>query len=217
MKDSEKRDEWSRWKTAKFGGGREIYHDGLRVERVLELEGEALEEAVRMLSLGVELGDEHAARALAAMASDGSLPLLRQKLEQTPNRDERMALALAVHALCPDQALIEHVLEVLYSRGHWSPRIDAAMALRKFSGERAFEGALRAVAEDEEYLVRYHATESARFLGGLTSWQMDPKSKLFELICEGDGSEDDARSRRRHGEAAELLRERWKARGAAGD
>ncbi|MCA9650778.1 MAG: hypothetical protein KC501_12765 [Myxococcales bacterium] len=71
---------WHRWKEAALGRGHELWHEGLDVSRVTRLRGAARQEALDMLGLGVDLGDSHAAQALAAMGVPEAVPRLERAL-----------------------------------------------------------------------------------------------------------------------------------------
>lgn len=158
---------WRAWKQATFGSEYEIWHDGLDLGAVTGLRGERRGEALTMLRLGLSLGDDRAAQALAAMGDESQLDGMRALLGASTG-SQRVRLALALHRLQPDPALAAHLIAVLTSAAHWGERIDAAIGLRGFSGAHD-EAALLAAVADPEYLVRNHACESL-----LARWRVKP-------------------------------------------
>lgn len=172
---------WSAWKEATFGSGYMIWHEGLDVGAVTRLRGEARTRALEMLWLGLSLGDDRAAQALAAMGDASKLDAMHRLLARSADA-ERVRVALAIHTLRPDPTLAAHLIAVLQGRGHWGPRIDAAIGLRSFAGADD-EAALLAAVGDPEYLVRYHACETL-----LRRWKVAPADvsrhpRIFACIC----------------------------------
>ncbi|MCA9708548.1 MAG: hypothetical protein KDK70_22050, partial [Myxococcales bacterium] len=161
------RERWHRWKESVFGSGYMIWHEGLDTRRVTRLRGRARQDAQAMLALGLQQGDPHAGQALAALGSPDAIPQIEAAMEAVGPGIERMQLALALHRLVPSDAHLEPVLAMLSAEASWSHRMDAAIALRLFPGERATEAALRAMSADPHYHVRYHAADSAHALLGL--------------------------------------------------
>lgn len=158
------RDEYGAWKLATFGSDYMIWHDGLNTGAVTELVGDARARAVQMLRLGVDIGDSHAAEALAAMGESSSVEALRALLARSRGED-RVRVALAIHRLGSEPSLAAHLVDVLRGPLHWGERMAAAIGLRHFDGRNDELALLDAVEHDAEYLVRYHAAESllARF------------------------------------------------------
>lgn len=194
---------WQAWKDATFGSGYMIWHDGLDVDAVTRLRGEARERAVDMLRLGLTQGDAHAAQALAAMGEPATRAEILAQLARSSG-GSRVRLALAAHALRPDPALAAHLVEVLRSELHWGERIDAAIGLRRFTGD-ADETALLAAVGDADYLVRYHACESL-----LARWRVAPADisghpEIFARICDPDEGAASTNDAARHAEARALL------------
>jgi len=150
---------WLAWKEATFGTDYMIWHDGLQTGGIARLRGDARAEMLRMLLLGLQLGDAVAAEALGAMGAEEALEGLRALLPDTRGRG-RVKVALAIHDIAPDPDLASPIIEVLDTHPLWGDRIAAAIALRRFPADRADDALLHAVAHDADYLVRYHAAES---------------------------------------------------------
>lgn len=187
---------WSRWKEETFGSGYHIWHEGLDVDAVTGLQGQARERALAMLRLGRSLGDDHASEALAAMGDAPTIAAMRARLDvgdpPLPPAT-RVRFVRVLHAVAPDPRLADHLVAILdatWSKGQpWSPRVDAAVALRAFAGEADEAALLRAVA-DPSYLVRCHACESLLHRWRARRRQVSDYPALFALIRGPD--DDDA-------------------------
>lgn len=186
---------WSRWKEETFGTGYHIWHEGLDVRAVTRLKGQARERALAMLRLGRSLGDDHASEALAAMGDAPTIAAMRARLDADDpplSPTTRVRFAVILHSIEPDPSLAEHLVAVLgapWSKGQpWSPRIDAAIGLRGFSGA-ADEAALFAAVGDPNYHVRCHACESLLHRRGASRRQVSDHPRLFALIRGPDGDD----------------------------
>lgn len=180
-------DRWRAWKEQTFGNDYMIWHDGLYTAQVTSLSGDAREEALSMLRLGLSLGDSHAAEALAAMGDASTVAAMRAELGNAEGA-EKVRLALALHELEPDPALAASLVEVLRGPLHWAHRIDAAMGLRRFSGADDEAALLVAVEKDPDYLVRYHACDSLLIRWGARPAEVTGHPEIFEAMC---GPRDD--------------------------
>jgi hypothetical protein len=162
---------WLAWKTATFGDGYHIRHEGLGVELVTELKGSARSEALHMLRQGLALADVDAVRALAAMNEPADAAAVRAHLERCHGA-ELVWLCATLHEHHPEPALAARIIAVLQAIDPadltGSGRLEAALVLRAFPGP-ATEAALLAALADPAYLVRYHASESL-----LALWRIKP-------------------------------------------
>jgi HEAT repeat protein len=156
------------WKQRTFGTEYEIWHDGLYTAAVTSLTGSAREEALRMLRIGLSVGDSHAAEALAAMQDTSAISHMQHQLS-TLRGAEAVRTALALRELTGDESLAAHLITVLETSGSWSERIDAAMGLRHFTAADSEAALLATIERDPEYLVRYHACDSL-----LVRWRIEP-------------------------------------------
>ena len=189
----DRRTAWLAWKTATFGDGYMIWHDGLDVDAVTRLRGPARTEAISLLRDGLAQDDEHAAQALSALRDHASAPAMRALLARS-HGGTRVRVALALHFLRREAALALHLVEVLRTPGdapswHGSGRIDAAMGLRHFRG-RADEAALFTAVGDLAYLVRFHACTSLLHRWGVARPEVTRYPKLFALVRVPDGPPD---------------------------
>ncbi len=178
--------DWKAWKQATFGSEHEIWHDGLSVDVVTGRAGAARAEALRMLRLGLALGDDHAALALAAMGDTASVAPITALLARSAGAG-RVRVALALYALTSDPALASVLAEVLRGGGSEFERLDAAIGLRRFPRDRVEADLLRAVAEDPDYLPRYHAAESLLAVWGVEPGGIAEHPAVFrELAAKGE-------------------------------
>lgn len=180
--DEAARERWRGWKEATFGSEYMIWHDGLDVGAVTRLTGAARAEALGLLALGIELGDAHAAEALAALGDAASVPALRALLP-TLYGASRVKVAVALHRLAPDESLAVELIGVMHSPIFWGDRLEAARDLRLFTCPEAEAALLSTVAHDPEYLVRYHASDSLLVRYGVTPADIAQHKALFADIC----------------------------------
>lgn len=191
MSDEHGRASWLAWKTATFGDGYQIWHEGLDTDAVTRLRGPARSEALVMLRRGLALDDEHAAQALSALADHASAPAIRELLARSHGAT-RVRLALALHFLGSEPALAEHLIDVLHDTGHG--RLEAAIGLRHFRGDDD-EAALFLAVGDPDYLVRYHACNSLLHRWGVQRPDVTRYPRIFALIrTPGEGPPDAAQA-----------------------
>src|SRR5690606_4940073 len=151
--------------------------------------------------------------ALAAMGDLSTLAAMRARLDQgDPPLDPalRVRTALILHQRAPDPQLADHLVAVLgapWSRRQVdSPRVDAAIGLRRFDGD-GDEAALLVAVGDPCYLVRYHACESLLMRWGARRLQITDYPDIFALIRGGDHLEITDTLAAHHDEARRRLRE----------
>jgi len=205
---------WREWKEATFGSDFMIWHDGLGTDGVTRLRGDARDEAIGMLLLGLRLGDSVAAQALEAMGVRDAVAEMRVQLDRATGVP-LVRIAHSIHRLTPDLSLVPRIVEVLESAGSWSNRMDAAMVLRDFDSPESVAALLRAVREDHDYLVRYHASSSLLALAVIEPADVAEHPEIFKLICSGserDGEPRDAAEAADHARAAELLAQHFEGR-----
>jgi hypothetical protein len=198
------KDDYYQWKHTVFGSEYMIWHDGLPVGAVKTLTGDARLRALRMLFMGVELGDSHAATALASMGDASATAEMRAQLRQSTG-ESKVNFALAINGLSPDDSLASELIEVLNSPSDQFVQMSAAIGLRQFSDSVSERALLDAVEQNGRYLVRYHASESL-----LQRWHVIPSGivqhqEIFQLIRSPDADVTTAEERARLSEAAVLL------------
>jgi hypothetical protein len=195
---------WRAWKEATFGTDYMIWHDGLYTGGIARREGEARAETLRMLLLGLQLGDPVAAEALGAMRAGEALEGLRALLPTTHGR-AKVKVALAIHEIEPNPDLAEDIIEVLRSHPLWGDRIDAAIALRRFPAAKVDEALLSSVAHDPDYLVRNHAAESYLHVHCVHPPEIAEHRTIFGDIVSGDDREPTPEDFERFARAVEAL------------
>jgi HEAT repeat protein len=196
------------WKTSTFGDLYYIWHDGLPIEAVTSLSGDARSHAVRMLMFGVQNKDGHAATALAAMGESSALPDLRTALS-TASGEDKVSIAGAINQLSREEDsshMAKELVSVLEAQAlHWGTKINAAMGLRAFKDKESEEALLRAVEEQDQYLVKYHSCGSLLVRWGVEPSDISRHPAIFSLIRdvrEEDTIKDEAERGR---EAVRLL------------
>jgi hypothetical protein len=202
--------DYKTWKASTFGDDYNIWHDGLAVEAVTSLSGDGRSHAVRMLIFGVQSGDGHAATALAAMGETSALPDLQTALPFA-SEDNKVSIAQAINKLSSEEnpsPMAKELISVLQAEDlHWGPKINAAMGLKDYADKESEEALLKAVEGQDNYLVKYHSSQSL-----LARWAVEPSSisshpAIFNLIREareGDVIKDQIERGR---EAVRLLNE----------
>jgi HEAT repeat protein len=204
MSTSSPSSEYRAWRDATFGSGYMIWHEGVDVERVCRLDGEARAKAIEMLRIGLAEADFVAVYALAALGEKSVLPELRALLTSATGQ-LRVATVLALHRLAGDLSAASALLVELKAE-HWGDRVDAAIALAQLGAHPDVVPALLAVVRDDpEYLPRLHAASSLRAIAGLRKPEVDPTTApaLFRLLSEADGDSPEARADR-HAAAEKL-------------
>jgi len=146
-----------------------------------------------------------AAAGVRHLADPALLPLVSGHLGLSAGRFG-IEVARAVVALGGDpQAAAEAGIAAL-TRGGWSDRLDAAQGLRHLPGEGVEEALFTVVAEDPDYLVRYHAAESLLALAQVTPGDISEHPGVFPDLTAGAGQESTAEPAVRHRRAAAALR-----------
>jgi len=204
----DRRAQWLAWKTATFGDGYMIWHEGLDVEAVTRLRGAERKTALEMLRLGLAHDDEHAAQALSALRDHRSAAGMRALLAGSQG-STRVRLALALHFLRRAPTLARPLIDVLQRPAddpvwHGSGRLDAVIGLRHFRGS-ADEAALITAVGDPAYLIRNHACESLLHRWGVQRPELTRYPKIFELIRSPAEGPPDAAAYAQYDRARELL------------
>ena len=175
--------EWNRFIDNFFDDPYTMWHDGIDEKSVTHLSGAERKKAEDMLIASLEEGNHYAAIGLRELRSTRALNNLERLL---PLSTGSLRIEIAV-ALCLIKNSIEAVsciIDVLKNSAFWSYRMDAARALRRFPNEEVVEALFEAVAEDPDYLVRNHASETLLFLHGMTPRIADRKDIFRHVIVE---------------------------------
>jgi hypothetical protein len=190
---------WSEWAESVFGTPKDIWHDGLAVERFDRLSTDERSRAISLLPEGIEARDHVAAVGARRL---GATEVLRNLEAVLPEGRGLFLIetARAIDALGGDTAAaVRQVLSVLPRDPVWSFRMDILIGLRHLPGPDVVDSLLLAVEHDPEYLCRYHAAESLLHLGELEPLTISDHGDLFPLVA---SDEDDD-----HAAAAQRLRE----------
>lgn len=202
---------WHDWEQAVFGDPYLIWHDGPEFRHLLDVVHREPEETARMLAVGLATAAPLAAQSIEflakeGLAPDGAVELLRTAAT-TATDTFLIRVAQALYELTRDQTWATALLPVLAGAGHWGVRLDAAIALADFLPTASLVAALgTAIAQDEEYLVRYHAANTLLRYAGRTEDIAD-LDDIFGLITGPKDSESAAAERARRQEAADRLTE----------
>ena len=155
---------WSDFRLEAFGEPYMVWHDGPDFSAFQEraIADPATVEAV--LREGLAENDPLAAQSIAQADFDDSveqrmIPLLTEAIERT-NTTFRVSAAQALIRLTGSEQWSSAIVDVLLHSGFWSDRLDAAMALGHLVPTVELIAALMRGAQDPEYLVRYHSSNS---------------------------------------------------------
>jgi hypothetical protein len=189
---------WSTWAESVFGTSKDIWHDGLAVERFDRLSAEERSLAISLLPEGIAARDHVAAVGARRL---GATEVLEDLEATLPDGRGRFLIetARAIDVLGGDTAdAVQRVLSVLPRDPVWSFRMDVVIGLRHLPGPDVVDSLFLAVEHDPEYLVRYHAAESLLHIGELEPLSLSDHGALFPLVASEVETD--------HAEAARILR-----------
>ena len=162
-----------------FGDPYMMWHDGIDPSSVCGLEGAERDQAEDMLIESMKEGNYWAPMGLRELRSEKAVPIMKEML---PSVDGVLLIeiAIALNVIEDTVEYNEYILRVL--REYPSPytRLKAAMKLRDFPTPEVIEALFDAV-NDEDYLVRNHASESLLAIHGLEPTISEHK-EIFKLI-----------------------------------
>jgi hypothetical protein len=179
-------EEYAAWERGVFGDPYLVWHDGPDFTRLVAFAHADLPAVGRMLAHGVRSGSPVAAQSYEALAGIGLVPDGAQQVLRAAVPVAQGAflvvVAEALHALTGDESWAEPIVSVLTARSQFD-RLDAAMALARFTPTaRLVEVLARAVA-DPEYLVRYHAANTLLRYAGVEQSVSD-RPEIFQKITD---------------------------------
>jgi hypothetical protein len=161
---------WAEFRQETFGDPYTVLHDGPHFLSLPSRWLEQPEHVTRMLELGLSEGDPVAAQAVGYLARDGvDVGALGSRLREALPQAQgtfRVRVAQALFALTDDQDLAQPICEVLTGDGHWSVKMDAAIALNLFAPAMKVVQALVHGVQDDQYLVRRHSAQTLLTLAG---------------------------------------------------
>lgn len=199
---------WTAWRREVFGDPYLVWHEGPEFDGLLARARTAPAEVARMLTVGLEAGDDVAAFSFGVLAAEGMAPpgaeaLLRGVLP-VAKESFLVRVAQALHAVTDDVAWADVVVTVLESDAFWGVRIDAAFALGRFPPTPELIEALGRAVCDHEFLVRCHAANALRRFAGRTRYIEDVPTLFAKIASPSRGKATDA-DRARWQEAADRL------------
>jgi len=181
------------------------WHDGINPDVVLGLNEEEQRAAEDLLIESVERDDMWPTRGLAALKSKKAIPVLKKKVENSQGII-RLRNAFALEMIQQEGKYLPVIIEELKNNPSHYDRLEAAMNLRHFPSKQAVQ-ALYEGMRDEEYLVRYHSSESLLKIYGLVP-DIVQYDEIFSLIVtktkEGKNTEEE------YAKAIKLLKEKFK-------
>lgn len=185
---------WADFRQAVFGDPYMVWHDGADFSALTRLARSEPERVAEMLRAGIGEQDPVAAQSVATLAAEGVAPqgfqaVLTGALPAAVG-SFRVDVACALAALTGDQAWAREILPVLLGGSFWGERLDAAMALARFTPTPELVDALARAVTDEEYLVRYHASATLLRYAG-QGGELTDHPEVFSRIT-GDEAGDAA-------------------------
>jgi hypothetical protein len=181
-------EEYRTWERGAFGDPYLVWHDGPDFTRLVALARVDLPAVGRMLAHGVCSGSTVAAASYEALAGiglvpDGALDVLLAAVPVALGAF-RVGVAEALHALTRDESWSEPIVSVLTAPSPFD-RLDAALALARFTPTAHLVEALARAVADPEYLVRYHAANTLLRYAGLEQSVSD-LPEIFQQITHDD-------------------------------
>ncbi len=174
-----------------YGDPYMMWHDGIDEKSVTRLTGDERSRAEEMLISSLEEGNHYAAIGLRELKSTRALPVLERLLPSSAG-NFRIQIAVALCMIKDSLEYVGHVIAVLKSSAFWSYRIDAARALRRYPSEQVVQALFEAVANDPDYLVRNHASETILFLHGMPPRITDHKEIFQHMIVEFEENDEES-------------------------
>jgi hypothetical protein len=153
-----------------------------------------------MLRHGVAAADPVAALGYAALHTARVAPADAEAVltaaARTADGEFLVAVGQALTVLTGDPGWTRLLLPVLAGDPRWGTRVAAALALAAAppTGEAA-DALARAVGDDEDYLVRYHAANALLRYAGRRRPDVSTRPALFEPLCRPAAGVADDRDR----------------------
>jgi hypothetical protein len=155
---------WTEFRLEAFGEPYMVWHDGPDFDA---FQRRAIADPVTVeavLREGLAANDPLAAQSIAEADFDDAIeermiPLLTEAVGRT-NDTFRVSVAKALIRVTSSEQWSSSIVEVLVHAAFWSDRLDAAMALGHLTPTVELIAALMKGAQDPDYLVRYHSSNS---------------------------------------------------------
>ncbi|TFF93878.1 HEAT repeat domain-containing protein [Candidatus Thorarchaeota archaeon] len=200
--------DWEYFLANYYGDPYMMWHDGIDEKSVTRLSGDERRKAEVMLIDSLEDGSHYGAIGLRELRSTNALPDLERLLPLSTGT-LRVEIAVALSLIRQSVEYVSYILDVLKNSAFWSCRIRAAIALRRFPSEQVVEALFEAVAEDPDYLVRNHSSETILFLHGMIPRIADHKEIFQHMIVEFEKEDKESieSAFAQYKRSADLLRE----------
>ena len=179
---------WADFRLTTFGEPYMVWHDGADFGQLL-VEWERDPDLVEAMLLdGLAQGDPLAAEAIRELPLDeAAAERLIDALRAAPwGAAMAVEVGQSLARLTGDEAHTEAVAAVLTSDEHWGDRLDAAMALARFTPTSSLISALERGLIDDEYLVRYHSANSLLAYGGVEQPDISTLDDDFAVVVSGE-------------------------------
>ena len=195
---------WADFRLEMFGEPYMVWHDGPDFYLISRTYAEDPALVLRELEAGIAESDSLAAQACQQLeATEEQKPAIVAILERAlpgSSGSTRTEIAASLHALGVSnhatEELAREICDVLLSPHHWGVRLEAAMALAKFTPTAKLVEAAAAGVRDGDYLVRFHSANTLLRWAGRTT-DISEDDELFGLLVDSAGAEGWAEVARR--------------------
>jgi HEAT repeat protein len=201
---------WAAYRLEAFGEPYMVWHDGPDFNVFRSNAQADPTTAVRVLLEGLAEGDGLAAQAIveagfADELRERLIAALKSAVDRT-NSSFRVRVAESLTRLTGDQHWSSAIVDVLVGGPFWGDRVDAAMALGRYTPTIELIAALMRGMRDEDYLVRYHCANSLLRYGGSTADVSDDKELFAQIANESTPETRMLAAARLAGTAAVVMR-----------
>lgn len=171
--------QWDYFMDNFFGDPYMMWHDGIDPKSVCGLEGAERDQAEAMLIESMQQGSYWAPMGLSELRSQKAIPVMKEMLPSASGT-LLIEIAIALNVIEDTLDYNQYILHVLRTYPSPYTRLKAAMKLRDFPTPEVIEALFDAV-NDEDYLVRNHASESLLAIHGHQPTISEHK-EIFKLI-----------------------------------
>ncbi len=186
--------EWERFMENYYGDPYMMWHDGIDESSVTRLTGEERVKAEDMLIESLREGSHYGAIGLRELRSSKGLPHLKEVLSLSTGT-LKVEAAVALSVIEDTFSYVHEIIYVLSTSQYWSYRMDAARKLRYFPTDEVVEALFVTVAEDPDYLVRNHASETILFLHRLEPSISSYKEIFSHMIVDYDEEDESSKKK----------------------
>jgi hypothetical protein len=175
--------EWQRFIDNYYGDPYMMWHDGIDEKTVTFLKGAERTKAEEMLIESLQEGNHYAAIGLRELRSEKAIPYLLEAMYSGWG-NLRVHAAVALSMIENTFEYVDEIIQVLKQSAAWTYRMRAAIELRHFPLPSVVEALFESVAEDPDYIVRNHASETILFLHGLKPSISERREIFQHMIVE---------------------------------